>query len=125
MKLRLFALSALIVLPVFSAYAFHNTKQAVETVVGIHAEIPDDAFTVRTMGTERAGSGVVIDDKGLIVTIGCMVLDADLIVVTWPDGGTVGAPFVGYDNESGLGLIKADGPPGTKPVKLGRSSDLS
>jgi S1-C subfamily serine protease len=119
-----FALAALFVLLGSSAHAFHNTKEAIDAVVGIHAEIPDDAFTARTLGTVREGSGVVIDDKGHIVTVGYLVLEADLIEVTGPDGKTVGASFVGYDNESGLGLIKADLPLEAKPVEIGRSSDL-
>jgi S1-C subfamily serine protease len=124
MNFKRLALTALFVLLGSSAYAFHNTKEAVEAVVGIHSEIPDDASTARSLGTVREGSGVAIDDKGRILTIGYLVLEADLIEVTGTDGRTVGASFVGYDNESGLGLIKADLPLGTKPIELGRSSDL-
>jgi S1-C subfamily serine protease len=124
MNFKRLALTALFVLLGSFAHAFHNTKEAIDAVVGIHAEIPDGAFTARTLGTVREGSGVVIDDKGHIVTIGYLVLEADLIEVAGPDGRTVGASFVGYDSESGLGLIKADLPLGTKPIELGRSSDL-
>jgi S1-C subfamily serine protease len=124
MNFRRFALAALFVFLGSSAFAFHHAKEAVEAVVGIHAEIPDDAYTARALGTVREGSGAAIDEKGHIVTIGYLVLEADLIEVTWPDGRTVGASFVGYDNESGLGLIKADSPSGAKPIELGRSSDL-
>jgi S1-C subfamily serine protease len=124
MDFKRLALAVLFVVLGTSAHAFHNTKEAIEAVVGIHAEIPDDAFTARTLGTVREGSGVLMDDKGHIVTIGYLVLEADLIEVTWPNGRTVGAAFVGYDNESGLGLIRADEPMGAKPIELGRSSDL-
>jgi len=43
------------------------------SVVGLQAHIPEDAFTAGVLGTERAGSGVVIRDTGLVLTIGYLV----------------------------------------------------
>jgi len=124
MKFMRFAFTASLVMLASSAHAFHKAQEAVEAVVGIHAVIPDDAFTADILGTVREGSGVAIDKKGHIITIGYLVLEADLIEVTGPDGRTVGASFIGYDSDSGLCLIKADGPLETKPIQLGRSSGL-
>ena len=46
-----------------------DLDRALSSVVGLHSIIPADAFTAETLGTERAGNGVVIDD-GLVLTIG-------------------------------------------------------
>jgi S1-C subfamily serine protease len=43
---------------------------ALDSVVGLRAEIPEDAFTAQILGTERAGSGVVIRDDGLVHPLG-------------------------------------------------------
>ena len=38
---------------------------ALDAVVQLRAEIPEDAFTAQILGTERVGNGVVIRDDGL------------------------------------------------------------
>src|SRR5690606_35448392 len=48
-------------------YGFDLDK-ALSSVVGLHSIIPPDAFSAETLGTERAGNGVLIDD-GLVLTI--------------------------------------------------------
>ena len=47
-----------------------------DSVVQVSAVIRADARTADTLGTEREGSGVVIDDDGLILTIGYLILEA-------------------------------------------------
>ena len=42
---------------------------AVRAVVGLRAEIPADASTAASLGTERSGNGVLIDSKGLVRTL--------------------------------------------------------
>ena len=41
-----------------------------KAVVGLRAEIPANARTARFLGARRQGSGVVVDNDGLILTIG-------------------------------------------------------
>jgi hypothetical protein len=43
---------------------------ALRSVVALQSVVPDDAFTASILGTERAGSGVVIGEGGLVLTIG-------------------------------------------------------
>jgi hypothetical protein len=38
---------------------------ALRSVVLLHADVPEDAFTASILGTERIGSGVVIRPDGL------------------------------------------------------------
>jgi S1-C subfamily serine protease len=77
-------------------------------VVGIRSKIPKDAISAQTLGTEREGSGVVIDSTGLILTVGYLVLEASEIVVTRPGGRKISAKLIGYDSVSGLSLIKGE-----------------
>ncbi len=49
---------------------------ALSSVVSVRTEIPDDAFTAGSLGTERRGHGVVIADGGLVLTIGYLIIEA-------------------------------------------------
>jgi hypothetical protein len=42
-------------------YGF-DLDRALSSVVGLHSIIPPDAFSADTLGTERAGNGVIIDE---------------------------------------------------------------
>jgi S1-C subfamily serine protease len=53
-----------------------NLKPVLDAVVSLRSEIPEDAFTASILGSERAGSGVVIRDDGLILTIGYVITEA-------------------------------------------------
>ena len=101
------------------------TENVISSVVAISAIIPDDARTVRTLGGMRSGSGIVIDDDGLVLTIGYLILEAEKAAVTNADGELVPASLIAYDHSSGFGLLRAKRPLGLKPVKLGASADLS
>jgi len=37
-----------------------DLERALDAVVSLRAEVPEDAFTAQILGTERAGSGIVI-----------------------------------------------------------------
>ena len=53
-------------------YSF-DLERALSAMVGVHSIIPPDAFSAETLGTERAGNGVLIeitendDDLDIIV----------------------------------------------------------
>ncbi len=102
----------------------NSISTILRAVVGIHSKIPANAISAKTLGTEREGSGVVIDTTGLILTVGYLVLEASEIQVIRPGGIKIPAQLIGYDNESGLSLIKAAKPLKLKPVKLGDSKSL-
>jgi|GEM_PF-3198395 len=78
-----------------------------EAVVRVHAEIPTDARTAAYLGTQRDGAGVVIDDAGLVVTIGYLITEAMGAEVTTGSGRVSRANVVGFDVNSGLGLLRA------------------
>lgn len=95
---------------------------AVKAVVGIRAEVPRDARTADTLGTQRAGTGVVIDSSGLVLTIGYLVIEASDIQLRTADGSSVPAEIVAYDHDTGFGLVRATGPVDVAPMPLGASS---
>jgi len=108
--------AALLLLAAHSAAAADkNSAQSsalLDAIVRIETHIPADARTAPYLGTARAGSGVVIDSDGLILTV-------------TRDGKPVLATVVGLDNESGLGLLRATAPLGVKPLRLGRAQGLA
>jgi serine protease Do len=72
-----------------------------------------------------AGSGVVIDDKGFILTNNHVVGEADDIKVQFLDGKELPAKIVGTDSRSDLAVIRVDTKGyGVKPAKLGDSEKL-
>jgi S1-C subfamily serine protease len=107
--------------PVFAA---QTPEDILNAVVRVKATIPQDAATARILGTEREGNGVVIDEKGHILTIGYLILEAETIEVHNVQGDPISARFVAYDYQTGFGIIRAEPPLPVKPVKLGQSSQL-
>jgi len=91
------------------------------SIVKIEARVPSSARSARTLGTERSGSGAVIDGEGLIVTIGYIVTDATDVTVTAASGAQVPAELVAYDYETGLGLVRTLKTLNVKPIRLGDS----
>ena len=55
----------------------YDLDAALSSVLELRAEIPSDAFTAPILGTERAGNAVAIDDNGLVLTIGYLILEAE------------------------------------------------
>jgi len=107
--------------PVWSA---QDNGSPLDAIVRVRAVIPETARTAAALGTEREGSGVVIDSEGLILTIGYLILEAESIEVVLGSTAPVSARFVAYDHETGLGLLRTVMPPNVEPVKLGRSADV-
>src|SRR3954447_9894071 len=89
-------------------YAF-DLDRALGSVLGLHATVPEDAFTAGTLGTERAGSAVLIRKEGLVVTIGYLITEAESIWLTSSVGGAVPGHVLAYDQETGFGLVQALG----------------
>ena len=88
--------------PVWSAQDNDNPLNA---IVKVRAVIPETARTAAALGTEREGSGVVIDSEGLILTIGYLILETESIEVVLGSAAPVSAYFVAYDHETGFGDI--------------------
>lgn len=98
---------------------------ALLAVVGVRSTVPSNRRSAQTLGTEREGHGIIIDDEGLIVTIGYLIMEADTITITDIEGRKLPATIVGYDYESGFGLVRTDIPPKVTPMKFGNSDDAT
>src|SRR5262245_31160991 len=77
------------------------------SVVGGRAVAVEDARSSDSLGRERNGSGVVIDNDGLVVTIGYLILEADHVELVLEHDRVVPARVVAYDLASGFGLLQA------------------
>jgi S1-C subfamily serine protease len=84
----------------------YDLERALSSVVGLHSIIPPDAFTAETLGVERAGNGVLIDD-GLVLTIGYLITEAETIWLHYGDGRVAPGHALGHDQETGFGLVQA------------------
>jgi S1-C subfamily serine protease len=87
-------------------YAY-DLDTAMSAVVGLRSQVPEDAFTAQTLGTERAGNGVVIGERGLVLTIGYLVTEAESIWLTPSHGPPVPGHALAYDQETGFGVVQA------------------
>jgi S1-C subfamily serine protease len=94
--------------PKAADYAY-DLNAAISAVVGLRASVPEDAFTAQTLGTERAGNGVLIRDNGLVLTIGYLITEAESIWLTPITGTAVPGHALAYDQETGFGLVQALG----------------
>jgi S1-C subfamily serine protease len=114
--------------PVREAEAADTKRRAdalISAVVRVRTKALPDARTSRTLGDEREGTGVVIDDEGHVLTIGYLVLEPDAIEVTGAGNKTVPARLVGYDHATGFGLLKLQGTLDAKAIVLGESDPLA
>ena len=92
------------------------------SVVAVRAHIPDDAFTASGLGTLREGSGVVINENGLVVTIGYLITEAEEGWLTTHDNRVVAGHALAYDQETGFGLVPALGDLNLPALELGDST---
>jgi S1-C subfamily serine protease len=100
-------------------YAF-DLDRALQSVVGLRANVPADAFTASALGTERSGSGVVIQ-PGLVLTIGYLITEAETVWLIAADGRAVPGHALAYDQTTGFGLVQALGRLDLPVLELGDS----
>jgi S1-C subfamily serine protease len=99
----------------------YDLEHAFNAVVGLRAIIPSDAYTAETLGTERAGNGVFIDN-GLVLTIGYLITEAETLWLNLADGRSVPGHVLGYDQETGFGLVQALAKLDMPKLDIGRSA---
>ena len=93
-----------------------------EGVVKLSIKAVPDARTAENLGAEREGTGVVFGEKGLIVTIGYLILEAGSILVVAGDGRVFPASVIGYDHATGFGVLRAG--IDCRPLEVGSSADV-
>jgi S1-C subfamily serine protease len=109
--------------PKLEDYAY-DLDRALAAIVALRATIPADAFTAETLGTERAGNGVFIRN-GVVLTIGYLITEAETIWLTLSDGRSVPGHVLGYDQETGFGLVQALTKLDMPALALGQSAEAA
>jgi S1-C subfamily serine protease len=104
-------------------YAY-DLDRALSALVTLRAQVPDDAFTAKTLGTERVGNAVLIRENGLLLTIGYLITEAEEVWLTTAQGRVVPGHALAYDQVTGFGLVQALGQLGVPALELGDSSQV-
>ena len=102
-----------------------DAERVFAAVVKVTTHAVPGARSSATLGSDREGSGIVIGDKGLVLTIGYLIIEADEVSIVDSKGRTFAARVVGYDHATGFGLLRTIAPIDLAPVALGDSSKVS
>ena len=90
------------------------------SIVRIDAKVPSDATSAQSLGADRVGTGIILDER-TVLTIGYLTLEADAVMVTTSNGKRIPANVAGYDHATGFGLVRTVLPLDGKPMPLGDS----
>lgn len=77
-------------------------------VVNVSSTVLERDFFFNVVPREGAGSGVVIDSRGYILTNHHVIEDANKLEVTFSSGNKVAAKLVGSDPDTDVAVIKVD-----------------
>ena len=102
----------------------YDLDRALTSVLQLSSTVPADAFTADTLGRERMGHAVVIREDGIVLTVGYLVTEASSVWLTAHDGRVIPGSVVGFDGETGFGLVQALGRLDLPALPLGRSSGV-
>ncbi|PMH39807.1 outer membrane-stress sensor serine endopeptidase DegS [Vibrio sp. 10N.286.49.B3] len=89
--------------------SFNNAvRQASPAVVNIYSRKykEDDRST---LSTEGLGSGVIVDERGYIITNNHVIAQADQVVVALQDGRIASAQLVGQDRQTDIAILRVEG----------------
>jgi serine protease Do len=132
MPLRLpgFAFAFLVAMPVpclsQESRVDRDIDAMLSAVVRVNMKAIEGARSNSNLGAEREGTGVVIDERGHILTIGYIVIEAASIEVSTQSSKTVPARLAAYDHASGFALLRATAPmPEVTPMPLGSADALA
>jgi serine protease Do len=85
-------------------------EKVASATVGIHCEVPQSHPSVGIgLGTDRRGTGTLVSDDGLIVTVNYMIMGAQGVMVTLANGEQMPARVVARDFTTSLGVLQIDG----------------
>jgi len=103
----------------------YDLDPALAAVVRLHADVDQRCATASTLGPEREGAGIVIDENGLILTIGYIIVEArDVTISILGRAEPVVGEAIAYDHETGLGMVRAVGALDVAPLALGSARAL-
>ncbi len=119
-----FALAVTVAFP--SPCLSQDIEAMLSAIVRVNMRAIEGARSNSNLGPEREGTGVVIDERGHILTIGYIVLEAASIEVSTHSNRTVPAVLAAYDHASGFALLRAAAPiEAITPMPLGSADALA
>lgn len=95
------------------------------SLVGLHVRAEAGKPSSARLGVRRFGTGVLFDARGYAVTVSYVVLDAVAIEGHLRDGRTAPARLVGLDLDTGLAVVRLEGPGPWSAAELAPSDDLT
>ena len=101
-----------------------DLNAGLSSIIRLSSEVREDAFSARSLGTERQGNAILLDDEGILLTIGYLVVDAHTITLHAKGGQDVRAELVGYNHESGFALLHALSPLDVPATSIGTADGL-
>lgn len=111
-----------------------SAGQAYSTVTEVYHAVADSVVEIRTETVQMslwgqyvasgAGSGVIIDGSGIIVTNHHVIEDAKTVTVRLTDGTEYNASLIGYDEAHDIAVIKITPQSVLTVAPLGCSADL-
>jgi len=102
-----------------------DAEQLLGAIVKVSAHAIPGARSAATLGADREGTGIVIGDNGLILTIGYLIVEAEDVAIVDSKGRTLAARIIGYDHATGFGLLRTIAPIDAKPVVFGDSGKVA
>jgi len=102
-----------------------DAERFFQSIVKVQTRAVADARSSASLGQEREGTGIVIGEGGLVLTIGYLIVEADEVHLVDQRGRTLPARVVGYDHATGLGLVRSVVPIGAAPLPFGDSGKLA
>ncbi len=99
-----------------------DLRTVLSAVRPLQSAVPPDAYSASTLGTEREGNAILIDEDGLLLTIGYLIVEAADVLVSDDTGTPIPAQVVGYDHDTGFGLLRAVSTLGIEPIELASSA---
>jgi serine protease Do len=94
-------------------------------IVGLRVRNSESAASSSRLGSRRFGSGVIFDARGYALTVSYLLLDAIEVEARGRDGRTVAARVVGFDLDTGLGVVKLEGEGPWPVATLGDSREVA
>ena len=101
----------------------YDLDAALRHVLALRSEVPEDAFTAEALGTERVGSGTVIEG-GLVLTMGYLIMESEAIWLSTAEGRAVAGHALAVDYETGFGLVQPLGKLDLPGLAFGDSASL-
>lgn len=87
----------------------HLLHRALRTTVQVRSEVPSTHPSAGILGTERVGAGTVIEPSGHVLTAHYLVLGAQTVELTPPEGESLPGRVLSVDHGTGLALVDVSG----------------